>query len=117
MLTIRKDIDLIRVARFCRIGFQSSHACLVLDCCVRVKPEISHRLRLEIGVTTGLLAMALCAFAQSTTPQLPPGLPQAPSPRTHVGADPSLGEAGRGITMTGQVSVLHDDVPWALNAG
>jgi ferric-dicitrate binding protein FerR (iron transport regulator) len=49
--------------------------------------------------------------AQSNTPQ------STPPVRTYRAPDPALAQSARVLVMTGQVSLLRDDVPWALSVG
>jgi len=62
-----------------------------------------------------LMAAATCVLpritAQTTAPQ------STPPVRTYHTPDPSLAQAARILVMTGEVSVLKDDVPWALKVG
>lgn len=63
-----------------------------------------------------VLLVSLSAFSQTRTAPAPS--PSASSSaRTHRPPDPSLGAAARLLVAAGQVSVLHDDVPWALSVG
>ncbi len=58
-----------------------------------------------------LFASASATFAQTSRPH-----PAAPA-HNNATPDPSLAQAARVLVSTGQVSVLRDDVPWALGAG
>ena len=54
-----------------------------------------------------LIGAGMGVCAQTNTPPI----------RTYRSPDPSLAQAARMLVMTGQVSVLHDDLPWAISVG
>jgi hypothetical protein len=62
-----------------------------------------------------LLLTAIGVSAQSRPHPSAPNTPS--SSRTYRAPDSTLGGAARVLAMTGQVSVLRDDVPWALTVG
>ncbi len=82
----------------------------MLFCGVCVNPKISHSFARRLRLSALLFSAAACLSAQTNAPQ-------NPSSRTYRAPDPSLGEAARVLVMTGQVSALRDDVPWALSVG
>ena len=61
--------------------------------------------------------MSASAQSRPHPPQPDSAIPAQSSPRTYRAPDASLGGAARILVMAGQVSVLRDDVPWALAVG
>lgn len=64
-----------------------------------------------------LLFTAITASAQTRPHPPQPTDSSVPSPRTYRAPDATLGGAARVLVMSGQVSALRDDVPWALSVG
>ncbi len=85
----------------------------MLDCGVRVISEISHNLRCGASLPILLAIVSVSAFGQSA----PSSGHGAIAVRTYRSPDPALAQAARIIVITGQVSVLRDNVPWALASG
>lgn len=95
----------------------------MLNWCVQVSRNISHSFRRNYFISALLLIAASSVSAQ-TRPHPPAPSVQSdstpapqPSPRTFRAPDATLGSAARILALAGQVSVLRDDVPWALTVG
>jgi ferric-dicitrate binding protein FerR (iron transport regulator) len=82
-----------------------------------VSRNISYSFRRNCFFSAMLLVTAISLFAQSRPN--PPAVAQnnIGTPRTYRAPDASLGAAARILALAGQVSVLRDDVPWALAVG